>query len=130
MRETLVDAAWGALVTLLLSVIPFSSLVGGAVAANRHGGGYASGLWLGVLAGVGAMVPLLALFLPAIYIVGLLGLGIPPSSPGYGLFLALVFTFFLLYTVGLSGVGGLGGVWAGRHTEWNLDPQRWTYSNS
>lgn len=125
MRETAVDAGWGALVTLVLSVLPFSSVVGGAVAANRHGGGYARGLWLGTLAGVAAMVPLLALFLPSLYIVGLLGYGIPPSSPGYELFLGLVFAFFLTYTVGLSALGGLGGTWAGRHTDWDLDPMRW-----
>jgi hypothetical protein len=125
MREKFVDAGWGALVTLALSFLPFSSILGGAVAANRYGGGYASGLWLGTLAGVGAMVPLLALFLPALTIAGWLGFGIPPSSPAYGLFLALVGTFFLLYTVGLSAVGGLGGIWARQNTDWNLDPERW-----
>ncbi|WP_236044620.1 hypothetical protein [Haloarcula nitratireducens] len=52
MRETLTDAGWGALVTLALSMIPFSSL-----------------------AGVAAMVPLLALFVPALYVSGLFGFG-------------------------------------------------------
>lgn len=125
MRETFVDAGLGALVTLALSVIPFSSIVGGAAAAYRHGGGYRNGLWLGTLAGVAAMVPLLVLFIPSLAIAGSLGFGIPPSSPGYGLFLALVFLFFLGYTVGLSAVGGLGGTWVRRHTDWNLDPVRW-----
>ena len=125
MRETFVDAGWGALVTLALSILPFSSVVGGAVAAHRQDGSYVRGLWLGTLAGVAAMVPLLALFIPSLYIAGLLGFGIPPSSPGYGIFLALVFAFFLLYTVGLSALGGLGGTWAGRNTDWNLDPARW-----
>ncbi|MDS0283129.1 DUF5518 domain-containing protein [Haloarcula onubensis] len=125
MRETLVDAGWGALVTLALSIFPFSSVVGGAVAANRHGGGYLRGLWLGTLAGVAAMAPLLVLFVPSLYIAGSLGFGIPPSSPGYGLFLGLVFVFFLAYTVGLSAFGGLGGAWARANTDWNLDPVRW-----
>jgi hypothetical protein len=125
MKKTFVDAGWGALVTLGLSILPFSSVVGGAVAANRHGGGYASGLWLGALAGLAAMVPLLGLFVPSLYVAGLLGFGIAPSSPGYGLFLALVFAFFLAYTVGLSALGGLGGAWARAHTNWDLDPVRW-----
>ncbi len=47
-----------------------------------------------------------------------------PRLPLY-LFLALVFVFFLLYTVGLSAVGGLGGVWTRANTDWNLDPIRW-----
>lgn len=125
MRRTLVDAAVGAAVTVVLSVIPFSSVVGGAVAANRHGGGYASGAWVGLLAGVGAAVPLLALFVPALYIAGALGFGVPPTSPAYELFLVLVFAFFLLYTVGLSALGGLVGTWASTHTDWSLDPERW-----
>lgn len=125
MRATLVDAGWGALVTLALSVVPFSPVVGGAVAANRHGGGYLNGLWLGTLAGVAAMVPLLGLLVPAVYVAGLLGFGIPPGTPGYGLFLVLVGLFFLVYTVGLSALGGLGGVWLRDNSERNLDPQRW-----
>ncbi|MBV0922636.1 hypothetical protein KTS45_00335 [Halomicroarcula limicola] len=72
------------------------------------------------LAGVAAMVPLLAL-----YVAGALGVGVPPSSPAYDLFLGLVFGFFLAYAVGLSTVGGLGGTWMRRHTDWNLDPSRW-----
>lgn len=125
MRETLVDAGWGAAVTVVLSVIPFSSLVGGAVAANRHGGGYASGLGIGALSGAVAAVPLLVLFVPAIYIAGLLGFGLSPSAPGYDVFLGLVFALFLAYTVGLSAVGGLGGTWATRNTSWDLDLSRW-----
>jgi len=125
MRESVTDAGVGALVTIALSFVPFSSVVGGAVAATTHGGSYRTGLWLGTLAGVVAMVPLLALFVPALYVAGLLGFGIPPGAPGYGLFVALVFGFFLAYTVGLSALGGLGGVWVRDHTEWNLDAGRW-----
>jgi hypothetical protein len=125
MRESVRNAGLGALVTLALSVIPFSSIAGGAVAAANHGGGYRAGLWLGTLAGVCAMVPLLAFFLPALYIVGRLGFGIPPGAPGYDLFLALVVGFFLLYTVGLSALGGLGGVWLRGHTDWDLNVERW-----
>jgi len=125
MRESLTSAGIGAVVTVALSFVPFSSVAGGAVAAANHGGGYRTGLWLGTLAGVCAMVPLLAFFVPALYIAGRLGFGIPPGAPGYGLFLGLVGVFFLLYTVGLSALGGLGGVWIAAHTDWNLDAGRW-----
>jgi len=77
------------------------------------------------LAGVAAPVPLLALFVPSLFIAGALGFGIPPSSPGYGLFLAVVFAFFLVYTVGLSALGGSVGAWARANTGWNPDPVRW-----
>ena len=125
MRESVTNAGVGALVTVALSFIPFSSMAGGAVAAANHGGSYRTGLWLGTLAGACAMVPLLALFIPALYIAGLLGFGIAPGAPGYDLFLALVFGFFLLYTVGLSALGGLAGVWVSAHTDWQLDADRW-----
>lgn len=118
----LFDSGVGALVTIGLSVIPFSSLFGGAVAANGTDGGYRRGFAAGVVAGVFAMVPLLALFVPALAIAGWLGFGIPPSSPAYDLFLGLVFLFFLLYTVGLSAVGGVVGVWIRERTTWDLDP--------
>jgi hypothetical protein len=125
MRRAVVDADVGALVTVVLSVIPLSPIGGGAVAANRHGGGYASGVWLGLLTGVGAAVPLLALFVPALYIASALGFGISPSSPAYEPFLVIVFALFSLYTVGLSVFGGLIGTWASAHTDWELDPGRW-----
>ncbi|GAA5432232.1 DUF5518 domain-containing protein [Haloarcula japonica] len=125
MRESVTNAGIGALVTIALSFVPFSSVAGGAVAAANNGGRYRTGLWLGTLAGICAMVPLFALFIPALYIASLLGFGIPPGAPGYDLFLALVFAFFLLYTVGLSALGGLGGVWVSVHTDWDMDADHW-----
>jgi hypothetical protein len=124
MRSVLTDAGIGALVTVGLSFLPFSPLLGGAVAANRHGGGYRRGLWMGVLAGVGAMVPLLVLFVPALFLAGHLGFGISPSAPEYEVFLVLVAALFLLYTVGLSAAGGLGGTWVGKHGGWDLEPRQ------
>lgn len=119
------DAGWGAAVTIVLSMLPFSPVVGGAVASHRQEGRYVAGFGLGVLSGFIAAIPLLALFVPAIWVAGLLGFGMSPSSPAYGLFLAIVFGLFGLYTLGLSALGGVGGVWTRRHTGWNLDPARW-----
>ncbi|ACV48707.1 MULTISPECIES: DUF5518 domain-containing protein [Halomicrobium] len=125
MSGLLRDAGWGAAVTVVLSVLPFSPVVGGAVASHRRGCRYATGVAVGLLSGVVAAIPLLALFVPTLLVVGWLGYGVPPSSPAYDLFLAIVFGLFGIYTVGLSGVGGLGGVWARLHTDWDLDPARW-----
>lgn len=122
----LLTACYGAVVTVVLSVIPFSSVIGGAVAAERdERAGYARGVGLGLLAGVVAAVPLAALFVPAIAVAGTLGFGVGPSEPAYELFLALVGGFFLLYTVGGSALGGVAGVWIRRHTEWSFDPMQW-----
>lgn len=120
-----VDAGMGALVTIGLSALPFSPAVGGAVTAFRRDGGYLSGFGVGFVAGFLAMLPLLALFVPALATAGFLGFGVPPSSPAYDVFLALVFLFFLLYTVGLSALGGVTGVWIRDNTAWDLDPARW-----
>ncbi|WP_415382653.1 DUF5518 domain-containing protein [Halosimplex sp. TS25] len=119
------DVGYGALVTLALSVIPFSPVAGGAAAAFRGETGYLAGVGLGLLAGVVAVLPLALVLLPALRVVAWLGVGISPASTAYGLFLGLVAALFLAYTVGLSAVGGAVGVWVRRHTDWNLDPVRW-----
>jgi hypothetical protein len=114
----------GAVVTVVLSVIPFSPVVGGAVAAVRYGRGYAAGLGVGALAGVVAAVPLAVLLVPAVWLVSYLGF-FAPSSPAYGVFVALVAGLFLAYTVGGSAVGGLAGVALDGHTDRDLDASRW-----
>ena len=116
----------GGIVTVVLSVIPFSPVVGGAVAAIRYDRGYLAGLGVGALAGVVAAVPLGALLVPVVWAVGyVLGLGVSPTSPAYGVFLAIVGGLFLGYTVGGSSLGGLAGVAVRRHTDWDLDDGRW-----
>jgi len=114
----------GAVVTVVLSVIPFSPVVGGAVAAVRYDRGYAAGLGVGALAGVVAAIPFAVLLVPAVWLVSYLGF-VAPSSPAYGVFVALVATLFLAYTVGGSAVGGLAGVTLDRHTDRDLDASRW-----
>jgi len=121
----LADVGTGALVTVFLSFLPFSSVLGGAVAASRRDGGYIAGFGTGLAAGLVAMVPLLALLVPSLSIAGTLGFGVGPSAPAYEVFIGLVFLFFFCYTAGLSALGGIVGVWARDNTDWNLDPQRW-----
>lgn len=120
----LYHAAIGAGVTVVASVIPFSSILGGAVASYRAESGWIGGLGVGTVAGVFAAVPLLALFVPSLAIAIILGFGIGPGQAGFGLFLAIAFGLFLVYTIGLSAVGGVVGVGIRRHTAWNLDPGR------
>lgn len=117
-------AAVGAGVTVVASVILFSSILGGAVASYRAESGWLGGLGVGTLAGLFAAVPLLVLFVPALVIAILLGFGIGPNEPGFGVFLAIAFALFFLYTVGLSALGGVVGVGIRRYTEWDIDPGR------
>lgn len=121
----LAAAAVGAVVTVVFSVIPFSPLLGGAVAAGRYGGGYARGVGVGALSGIAAAFPLSLLLVPALWLAGLLGVGIAPGDPAYAAFLAVVAALFLGYAVGLSALGGLAGVSVERYTGRDLDPVRW-----
>ena len=116
---------YGAAVTVLLSVIPFSPLAGGAVAAARYGRGYLLGSVVGTLAGILAAIPLGLLFVPAFGVANSLGIGIEPGAPAYDLFLTIVATLFVAYTVGLSALGGPLGVALGRHTDLQVDPASW-----
>jgi len=120
------SAVYGAVVTVLLSFLPFSSVLGGAVAATRYDRtGYPRGAGVGLLSGLFAALPLAALFVPALAIAGALGFGVDPASPAYDVFLTIVVVFFLAYTVGLGALGGLVGVWVGTNTEWSVDPVTW-----
>lgn len=120
----LYHAAVGAAVTVVASIVPFSSILGGAVASYRAESGWLGGLGVGTLAGFFAAVPLLVLFVPALVIAILLGFGIGPGEAGFEVFLAIAFTLFFVYTVGLSAIGGVVGVWIRRYTEWDIDPGR------
>jgi len=114
----------GAIVTVVLSVIPFSPVVGGAVASIRYDRGYLAGFGVGILAGVVAALPLAALVVPAVWLVARLGF-VAPSSPAFGVFLAILGGLFVAYTVGGSAFGGVVGVAVERHTGWEVDGDRW-----
>lgn len=57
--STFVNAIIGAVAGIVLSFIPLSSLLGGAVAGYLQGGEKADGLRVGVIAGVIMLVPLM-----------------------------------------------------------------------
>lgn len=97
-----------AVTTVLLAIVPFSPIVGGAVSGYLEG---SDGIAVGALAGVIAVVPAFLLF--ALF--GMLGLGIRLLSPVLaGITIALlVFGFVLLlaYVIVLSALGGLIGAY-------------------
>jgi len=105
-----VNALVGAVVTILLSFIPFAPLIGGAVAGFLE---RRDGARVGVFAGVFAAIPLfllLLLFGGAITV-------IPPIPHGgvesLVVVVLIVVFFLLLYVVVLSAVGGVVGVYLG-----------------
>lgn len=108
MSNTLRNALIGAVVSVVLGVIPFSPVLGGGVAGYLEGGDSRTGARVGAIAGVIAAVPLTLLV-----IVGAVVVAFVPDG-GMFRFLVLVFGIIvgvIAYTVVLSGIGGFAGVW-------------------
>ncbi|MEF8801103.1 MAG: DUF5518 domain-containing protein [Halolamina sp.] len=105
-----INALAGAVVTVVLSFIPFSPLLGGGVAGflERRGGAR-----IGLLSGVFASVPLFVLL---VLVAGAVAV-IPGFAHGVAdsviVVAILIVVFLLTYTVVLSLVGGVVGVYLG-----------------
>lgn len=119
--DTLLNAVIGGIVSILVSFIPFSPVVGGAVAGYLQGGDRGDGIRVGAYAGLVAMVPLVLV----VFGIGFLGLftvvGMGPRAMG-GLGLGAVFFLVALvvsalYTVGLGALGG----WVGNYVKYDTD---------
>lgn len=109
-RSTTMNALIGAVVTVVTSFVPFSPVVGGAVAGYLEG---RDGARVGAISGGMAAVPILLLgFLFMFFIPLGMGMGMGVRA-GIGMFLfwLLALVVVLVYTVGLSAVGGLIGTY-------------------
>ena len=110
-RSPVVNALVGAAVSVVLAVLPFSTMLGGAVAGYLEGGDLGRGLRVGALAGLFAAIPLaLVLFvLGAVLSVGMLGLGLGRLAAAGGLLAVVILLFATVYLVGFSAIGGAVG---------------------
>lgn len=109
-RSPLVNGLIGGLVAVVLSFVPFVSLLGGAIAGYLDGpdltGGAIAGLVAGVVYGLATVVFLLVF---GVFFLGFLGFAGAPMGTGVSVLLFVVVVFGLLYTVGFAIVGGLLG---------------------
>lgn len=106
--STSVNALVGGVAGIVLSFVPGSAFVGGAVAGYLESGDSGDGLRVGALAGLVMLVPRMLFWLFAMTMV--LGTGMPGTMGG---FVFVVLAFLVLYTLGLSVVGAVvGGVLA------------------
>lgn len=117
--NTVPNALIGAVVAVVLAFIPFSTVLGGAVAGYLQGGDQSEAITVGALAGVFAAIPL-------VFVMILLGSVIPflpafgtTGSAGalFGIFAFIALLIALLYSVGLSALGGILGRYVARETE-------------
>ncbi|MFU8866628.1 DUF5518 domain-containing protein [Natronococcus sp.] len=103
--STALNAVIGGAVGIVLSFVPLSPVLGGAVAGYLEGGDTDDGLKVGALAGLVALLPIALI---GFFLLFLLGFGGTPAAFGI---LGLVGLFFVaIYTVGLGALGGVIGV--------------------
>jgi|AntRauTorcE11898_2_1112593.scaffolds.fasta_scaffold02169_6 hypothetical protein len=106
--NTFLNALIGAVVSVLLGFIPFSPVLGGAVAGYLEGGDSGDGAKVGAISGILAALPLaLVIFL------GIAFFTIAPEGAAIGAFLLilLIVTVVAAYTALSSVVGGVLGVY-------------------
>lgn len=116
--DTLLNAVIGAVVTVVLSFTAFSPLLGGGVAGYLQRGDRAGGIRIGALSGVLAAVPLLLLFLLVGFVFTGTMIGGGMGVPGrFVVVLVVGVILALVWTVGLSAIGGYLGVYIASETE-------------
>ena len=123
-RSTFLNAIIGAAVTVIFAFLPLSPVLGGAVAGYLQQGDYREGGKVGAISGVLATIPiaLFVTFIAAFFTIvpamgGRMSVGI-----FFGFLFVMVATLFLLYTVGLSALGGVLGIVLAE--EFHGDPDR------
>lgn len=108
-------ALLGAVVTVVTSFIPFSPLIGGAVAGYLHNEGTSRGTRVGFVSGIFASLPLAAVFF---FMFTIMSFGSLTTGEFAGpMFVIIMIGLMLLiaavYILGLSAVGGyLGAMYA------------------
>ena len=104
-----INALIGGIVGIVLSFIPFSTVIGGVVAGYLEGGDTNDGLRVGALAGLVMLVPFVFLLFVAMFVFGFVG--VPRAL---GVVAILVFGFGAVYTVGFGALGGFLGAYLNR----------------
>lgn len=106
--DTLPNAVIGALAAAILFFLPFSTVLGGAVAGYLQGGDRNDGLKVGAVAGVIMLVP----FLLFGFLVGnffFFSIGVGPTAGFAFIFLLFAAVLGLFYVVGFAALGGYLG---------------------
>ncbi|ELY70472.1 hypothetical protein C488_18700 [Natrinema pellirubrum DSM 15624] len=114
--RTLLNAVIGAVVGVVLSFIPFSTVLGGLVAGFLEGPDSRQGATVGAIAGAITFLPIAGM---GLVVFGILGLGLTGGVPLEGFALVSIVIavgglFALFYTVGLSLLGGYLGAYLAR----------------
>jgi len=117
--DTLLNAGIGAVVTIVTSFLPFSPILGGAVAGYLQGGTRNEGAKIGGISGALSLLPMLFFG----FIIVLLFFGAAPAEGGiiFGFMLLFVGAAAVAYTIGLGALGGYIGVYVLEETDIGRD---------
>jgi hypothetical protein len=118
--NTFVNALVGAVVSAVASsFIPFAPVLGGALAGYFQGGTRSDGLKVGAISGAIASIPVFGVAFLIFSFLGFVSLGSGEALPFAvgGIVVVVVFVFILVYTVGLSALGG----WIGNYVKYDTD---------
>jgi hypothetical protein len=120
--ETIINALIGAVVGAIAGVIlPFGPLLGGMAAGYLEGGTRSNGLRVGTYAGLIALVPLVLGGFGLVAALGLFTVGAGTDALAVGgigiLVLIAALVFAVVYTIGLSALGG----WLGNYIKQDTD---------
>lgn len=107
--DTGVNALVGAVVSIVLAFLPFSTVIGGAVAGYLQGGETGDGVRVGALSGAIAALPMLLVLFLVTAIVPFVPVPFELAAVGYVLVLFVVF-FVFAYSIGTSALGGVLGL--------------------
>lgn len=107
--NTLLNAVIGAIATIVLSFVPFSPLLGGAIAAYLEGGDSGDGLRIGAISGAIASLPAVGILL--LLLVFLPFVPEPAVIVGGALLLFLAVALAIGYFAAVSALGGILGIY-------------------
>lgn len=108
-RSTFVNALIGAAVSVVLSVVPFSPVLGGGAAGYLEG---RDGVRVGAISGAIAALPLILVFAMFLSVFMFVPEG---GVTGVGVLLAVLTVVAMVYSVALSVLGGMAGVYLADH---------------
>lgn len=107
--DTGVNALVGAVVSIVLAFLPFSTVIGGAVAGYLQGGQTGDGVRVGALSGAVAALPILFVLFLLTVVVPFVPVPLEVAAFGYVLLLFAVAMVFA-YAIATAALGGALGV--------------------
>lgn len=108
--NTLMNCVIGGLAGVILGFIPFSTVLGGAIAGYLEGGSRKDGAKAGAVAGLVAMIPLLMVLAVVSVFTPIIVMG---QGGNFRVVAAMVFfiLFAAIYILGFSVLGGVLGIY-------------------